>query len=166
MPTRNIQDGVLTIKDGAVTPASITVALEDSGLRWSEQSPVKEIDDREVLSHLRPGKQQSVRMRLSLKFTEFIKQTGGSDPTLYEAITHIGAAASWTSANDDNGDVYTTQWEFLIVSPDSTEDDELITFSKVAVTVRDFQEGSDYNTLELEAIDYETKPAVTKQAKA
>jgi hypothetical protein len=166
MPTRNIQDGILTIKDGAGTPASVVVTLEDSGLRWTEQSPVKEIDDREVLSHMRPGKQQSVRLRLSLKFVEFIKQTGGSDPTFYEAVMRMGAAAAWTSTNDDNGDVYTTTWEFLIVSPDPTEDDELITFAKVAVVSRDFQEGSDYNTLEAEAIDYETKPAIAKQVKS
>ncbi len=161
--TKNIRDGVLKIQDGDSN--EIEVKLVDSGLSFTTHDNKVHVLDRGVLDHMRPGDEQAVDVNLNLKFTQFISHDDGEDVTPYEAITNTGNAADWVSTNDDGGDVYTVTLEFTISNPDSTKQDEVITFAKCAFeTPADFGEGADYSTLVVSGKDFETAPTIEKAA--
>ena len=158
MPTRNLRDGTLVIRDGAGTPNSTTVPLHDEALTWIEASPVVNVLDRGTLSHMRPGPESPVTGEFTAKFKRF--ETAAGDPSPYEAITRTGAAAAWTSTNDDGGDVYTVELVFTIADPDGGSD-EVVTFAKVCPLRITFQQGDQYDTLTVVLQDFETAPDVS-----
>ena len=160
--TKNLQDGELVVNDNVAE--TITVALDVGDLRFTEHRAVKQIDDRETLSHMRKGPEAPVDVSVSAKFVEMIKQTGASDPTLREALLGIGAAAAWVSTGGDSCDVHCVELVFTIVSCTTGEDYETITFAKFHAETVEFSEGSDYNVISVSGIDYETSPSVAKTA--
>lgn len=162
MPVRNLRDGELVIKDNGGAN-SLTVALDEGDLSWSETHNVVNVLDRGDLSHVRVGDQAPVAGSFTLKFVEFLSSGSGSGPTPYEGLTQTGAASEWTSTNDDNGDVYTVQVEFTISNPDSAGSDEKLTFAKVCPTSIEFREGDEYDTLSVEFQDFEVQPTIAKQ---
>lgn len=162
MPTRNIRDGVLKIKDGDTE--EIEIKLVDSGLTWTEHDNKIYVLDRGVLDHMRQGDEQPVDIALNLKFVELIAHDSQA-PTPYEAVKAVGAAASWVSTNDDGGGVYTTNLEFTISNPDPSAQDELITFAKFTPeTPADFGEGDEHNTLVISGKAFITAPSAEKLA--
>ena len=162
MPTRNLRDGQLAINDGSPSPNTITLALDEGDLVWTERSRVVNVLDRGDLSHMRQGDEQPVTGRFTLKFVEFISSGAPADPTPYEVLNRIGAAASWTSTNDDNGDVYTLELVFTITNPDPSGSDETVTFAKLCPARIELSEGDEYDTLSVEFQDFETAPTIAK----
>jgi len=156
MPTRNLRDGSLAIRDGS--PNSTTVALHDGALTWIEANPVVNVLDRGTLSHMRPGPESPVTGEFTAKFKSF--ETAAGDASPYEAITRRGAAAAWTSTNDDGGDVYAAELVFTIVDPDGGAS-EVVTFAKACPLRVTFQQGDPYDTLTVAFQDFETAPAVS-----
>ena len=63
--TRNLRDGQLVISDGAGSPTSLTLTLDNGDLEWTEPEEEVEIKDRGVLDHVRPGDQQSLYPQLN-----------------------------------------------------------------------------------------------------
>lgn len=160
MPTRNLRDGELVIRDGSQSPNTITLTLHDGDLSWTRTSPVVNVLDRGDLSHMRRREQEPVTGRFTLKFVEFVSSGAPADPSPYEALHQIGAAAGWTSTNDDNGDVYTLELVFTISNPDPSGGDETVTFAKLCPTEVQFHEGDECNTLRVDFQDFETSPTI------
>lgn len=160
--TKNLRDATMKIEDGAGTPNSITLALEEGDLSYAIKQNVINVLDRGSLSHQREGDEEPVTGSFTVKYVELIKQTASSNPTPYEALTQTGAAASWTSTNTDGGGVYNTSIILEINDPDATNQDERTTLSKVRATSIDFSEGDEYNTLAFEFQAFVTKPTVAK----
>jgi len=145
--TKNLRDGELVVKDGAGTPASITLALDEGDLRITEYEDTIKVLDRGTLSHERMGDERPVEFSFTAKYVELMKQTGASDPTLYEALRKIGGASGWTSTQTDGGDVYTVTMVFTITSPTGGEENETITLSLAHAEQIEFSEGDEYNTV-------------------
>lgn len=161
--TKNLRDGELVVKDGTTPTANdITVALDEGDLGIDETLNTVNVLDRGSLDHMRQGDEEPVRVTFTLKFVEYLKQSGDSDPSVYEVLTQQGGAAAWASTNDDGGDVFTLTLEFTIASPTSGDQDETITLTKFHPTSISFKEGDEYNTLGVEGEAFITRPSVAK----
>ena len=73
--TRNLRDAELVIKDGAGSPASLTVILDEGDLSWTETDDTKQIKDRGVLHHTRPGDQMACELSFTAKWTQLINDS-------------------------------------------------------------------------------------------
>ena len=160
MVTKNLRDGLIKLQDNAA--ANETTLILDSGdLNYTENpNPVINVLDRGDLSHMRQGDEVPVTLSFSVKFTELISQ-GSTPVTLREALLLVEGASAWTSSNDDGGDVSTIDIEFLILSPTSGEQNELLTFTKVHGSL-EFAEGDEFNTLSFEGEAFITSPTIAK----
>ena len=158
---KNLTDGTIKLQDGSGTPNSVTIAVEEGDLTFSNKQNVDNILDRGSLSHMREGEEEPVTGSFSVHFIQLIKAGGDSDPELQEIASFTGAAASWVSTNDDNGDVKTIDLLFEIVNPDSGLENERITFTKVRFLSWDLEEGRP-NKLSVEFQAFITRPAIAK----
>lgn len=156
--TRNLRDCRLRILDGAGTPATKEVTLLEGNLSWSESDPIIEIKDRGALLHLRKGDEMSIAGSVSTKYDEIYLASGG---TVYQFVNKLGPYSSLVGTRDADGDVFTLDWEFYFADPTGGTG-ELIKFSDVATTVKDFSEGAEYNTLGFTFVSFATKPALSK----
>ena len=162
MPTRNLRDGQLVIKDGGQSPQSVTVALDDGDLEWVETRTPVGVKDRGTLSHLRNGDQVPVFGRFTARFREFVTTGSGGDVSPYEALTQSGEASDWESTNADGGGVYTVELELTIANPQSGGSAERVTFSKVALERITFRQGDPYDALAVRFQDFEVTPTIVK----
>lgn len=160
--TRNLRDGALVIKDGSGTPKSLTLLLDEGDLSWTETLDTKEISDRGVLDHTRPGNEVSCQMDFSVKWTQLISKTvsSGQDYVVYEFLNNIGGGLTSTSGT---GQQFTTKHEFTVADPAGVRG-ELITFAKVFKNTLTLGEGDEYNTIRFSGRDFETKPVITRSA--
>ena len=160
MVTKNLRDGMIKIQDSGASN-EVMLVLDSGDLNFTENpNPVINVLDRGDLSHMRQGDEVPVTLSFSVKFTEFMSQ--GSNPvTLREALLMVEAASAWTSSNDDGGDVDTIDIEFLILSPTSGDQNELLTFTKVHGTL-EFAEGDEFNTLSFEGEAFMVSPTIEK----
>lgn len=154
MPIRNLRDGTLVIKDGAATPASITVTLEEGNLRWTERSPAHIIKDRGVLDHARKAPDEPVDWEFTLMFQSLSKH---ATTTEYDALTKTGGAAAWTS-DEPTSDVYAVTLEFTIADPASGS--EVITFARAIPEEISFEEGDEFDRLTARGRAVITRPSV------
>lgn len=163
--TKNFRDGVLTVYDGTLpTPNELTSILDEGNLSWSSVQNVTTILDRGRLSHMRKGNEEPVSISFTIKYVELIKQEYESTPTLYEVLKFINGASGWQSSNTDEcSDVKTLTLKFRIKTPCPTDKDEVITFRKFYQTNISFDEGEEYDTLQVEAMAFVTDPEVTKE---
>ena len=63
---RNLRDGTITIKDNVAE--TLTVICEEGDLSWSETHDVKQIKDRNRLSHMREGEEEPVALAFSIHY--------------------------------------------------------------------------------------------------
>ena len=158
--TKNLRDSTIVMNDNVAE--TITLAIEEGDLAYTEADGVVRVLDRGDLSHMRQGDEAAVEGSMSMKYVEFIKQTGAVNPTAYEALSQTGGAAAWVSTNADGGDVYTLEMVVTIVSPTTGEDDETITFAFLHAENIEFNEGDEYNTLSFTFLDWEVRPSYAK----
>lgn len=146
MPTtRNLRDGTLTIRDGAATPATATVDLDEGNLSYTERRPGIAVRDRGVLDHWREGDEQPSELSFTMKFQSFSQHAA---PTPYNALTQTGGAASWISDSNANSDVYTVELQFVLADVNSVfSGSETLTFAEFKPEEIAFAEGDEYNTL-------------------
>lgn len=133
---RNLNDGVLKVKDGSATPKSLTVALDQGELKWERKTAVQPIYDRKTIKGQRRGRDQIVDISFRVAYDFIAGDTSGTTPSLSEVLHGDGLAATlgWTSKDKTNSD-YVVDLEFTITAPSgSGEKNEVITFSKFAVT--------------------------------
>lgn len=158
--TRNLRDGVLVINDGGGSPETLTIAVDEGDIRIEEVSNAVEVLDRGVLDHVREGDQEPVTVEFSLKFQEFIADTGAASPTPYEALRKIGNASAWASTRGV-GEKYCLNLIFTIASPAGAPN-EVVTLADFYHTRIAFAEGADYNTLSVSGRAWITTPSVAK----
>lgn len=156
--TRNLRDGVITIKDGAGTPNSLTVALDMGDLKFDEKRNYIQVLDRGVLDHVRAGDEEAVPLSFSAKINRFGVASG--TPTIRDALTKLGGAAGWTSTGSSH-EPYCTTIVFQINDPASGgTDHEVLTFSKFFVETITYEEGDEFNTVSVSGFSFATKPTV------
>lgn len=161
--TRNLRDGELVVKDGNSTPNSVTLVLDNGDLRATINYDTKEIKDRGVLHHTRPGDQQSGDISYSLKWVQLIGDTvtGSSDPAqYYELITN---RHSTYKSTDACGSAFTTKHEFTVASPCGTSGNgEKITFLRVYPVSVELGEGDEFNTISFTGKNFEVAPLIER----
>lgn len=160
--TRNLRDGALVIKDGSGTPKSLTLLLDEGDLSWTETLDTKEISDRGVLDHTRPGSDVSCQMEFSTKWTQLIQKTVSStlDYVVYEFLNNVGGGLTSTSGT---GQQFTLKHEFTVSDPVGLRG-ELITFAKVFMNTLTLGEGDEYNTIRFSGREFAKKPVITRSA--
>lgn len=161
---KNLRDGIIRIFDGTTgTRNEIEIVCDAGDLTFTPPTyrKAKVIMDRGTRSHLRGDAQDpSTSGSFTVQFKEFLKQD--SNPiTPYEALAKKGGAAAWVSTNDDGGGVDTIGIEFEIVTPTSTEQNEIITFSKCFNIKIEFSEADEANTLKV-SFEHFGEPAIAK----
>jgi len=165
--TKNLRDGVLVIYDGATPAEEITVVCDDGDLTFTPavDNPGIAVMDRGSLDHLRPGDEGVTEGSFTVKFKEFLSQD--SNPvTPWEALRMEEGASDWVTTNDDGGGVQTVGLEFTVVTPTSTEVDEVVTFAKCYDIEVEFAEGDEYDTMKVSFKDFETCPTIAKASEA
>lgn len=160
--SKDLSDGTIKLEDGTTPTAnSLTVAIEDGDLNYTIARPKYNILDRGSLSHQRLADEVPVSGSFSFIWVQSIKATGDSAPEIMEVMQFSGAAAAWVTTNTDRGNVKTLSLKFEVVNPDSTLDDERITFSRVHFTNLKFSEGRP-NKVSCDFEAFQTAPAVAK----
>lgn len=163
--TKNYRDGVLKLQDGtSYTPNEITIPFVNANLTWSQKDEKLQVKDRGALSHLREGDEEAIEGSFSCKFEEFYSDTdSGETPSAYEAFNQLNEASAWVSTNDDGGEVYTLTMIFEVTNPNSTADDERVTFEKVYITSCDWADQEDPSSeITFNFISFTVKPTVVK----
>lgn len=159
---KDLADGTITLMDGTTpTPNSVVFAIEEGNLSFQVQQPKYNILDRGSLSHQRLADEVPVTGSVSIYYVQALKQSGDTTPEVYEAVQFIGAAASWVSTNDDNGDVKNLDMKYEIVNPDSTLESERITFQKTHFSNISVEEGRP-NKISFDFEAFVTKPDIAK----
>jgi len=163
MLTRNLRDGELTIKDGATTPLTLTVLLDEGDLSWTQKQQTIEIKDRGSIAagHLRKGDDESVSLSFTAKWTQLISRANdNADPlALYETLMFL-PAANLTSTSQP-GEQQTLTLEFTVLDPAGNAS-EKITFEKVYRVALSMSEGDDANLFRYTARAFQTQPGVVR----
>jgi len=162
---RNLRDGQLVVSDGTGTPETLTLALDNGDLSWSEPENDVQILDRGVLDHVRDGDEAPIELSFSAMWTNLVNATeaggsAGSANQLYEMINDSGGStyASVGSA----GHKYQLKYAFTVTDPSTSSNTELIAFNKVYKQSLECSEGDDANTISFSGIDFETSPTITQ----
>lgn len=159
MNVRNMRDGILKIQDGTNgTPNEITVLYADGDLKWTITRNVQQIMDRGSLGQLKKGNDEPVTGSFTKKYDQVIARSSDANPSVYEAITGSGSAASWASTSNYCG-VYTCRLIFEIYDSCRGET-EKITFEKCHFGKIDFSEEEEVNKQAFEFMDWENEPTV------
>lgn len=158
--TRNLRDGQIVISDGAGTPSTLTALLTNGDLEWSEPRDTKEIKDRGILSHTRPGDQQTCPLSVSTMWTQLIGKSvsAATANVLYDLVNNL--AGTYTSTGC-TGEQFTLSWAFTVTDPAATRS-ELITFGKVYKTNLSCKEGDQTNTLSFSGTHFGAAPVVSR----
>ena len=158
--TKNLRDGTIRILDGSTPPKVCEVVCDDGNLKFTITGPqAKEILDRGVLSHLRPGDEVPLDWSFGVKFRDFISQRAGT-VSPYEVLLHVGAADAWVSTNDDGGGVFTLDLEFLIATPTDGERGQAVVIRKCYNIKSEFAEAGENDTLAFSGKAFVTAPDI------
>ena len=158
--TRNLRDGQIIIKDGAGTPTSITLALDNGDLSWTVALNTIQVLDRGTLDHTRPGDDATSDLSYSAMLTQLADATTGNGSVyqFYEMVTDGGATLTSTSGS---GEQFTLKHEFEITDPQGSNN-ERVTFDRVYMTDVSVSEGDDADTVSFSGVNFRTKPDVTR----
>ena len=166
--TRNLQDGVLYIQDGDDPVNSLEVTLDsgDLAVEWGVDDILT--DDRGVMDHFRPAKQEPIKVSFTAKQTKIAADDtskGGTDtaPTPDQALDQEGLAAGWVSTGK-TGESYLVTLVFKIANPDSAGRREVITIPYFRRGPVKFAEGEENNTLDFSGLSRAAKPTFSWEA--
>ena len=147
---RNLTHGQLTIKDGATTPLTLIVPVEQGNFEFTVRRAANVFFNRGVIAGMTPGIPEPMQLTFGLKFQEWLgNTTTGSDPSPVDALTQVGNATAWTSTLACGP--YTVDLEFLMADPctatsESTQNETLTFVDFHADEIR-FVEGEEFNEL-------------------
>ena len=159
MSLRNFRDGTLKIQDGTSgTPNEITVLYADGNLKFDVTEEVKQIFDRGSLAELKKGNDVPVTGSFSKKYDQIIARDTDAAPSVFEAVTGTGKAASWVSTSTFCG-LYTCRLIFEIYDACKGET-EKITFEKCHFGKKSFEEAEEVNKQSYEFTDFEDMPTM------
>lgn len=156
--TRNLRDGEITVKDGAGTPNTVVLTLEEGDLSWTRRRNYVQVLDRGTLDHVRAGDQEAVTLSFSVKIDRVSEPT--SPVTLYNALTKTGAAAAWVSVAASH-EPYAVKIEFRAIDPAGGSDHETIAFNKFFPEELTMDEGEEYNTVSASGFAFIVDPTFT-----
>ncbi|WP_437206446.1 hypothetical protein [Planctomicrobium sp. SH664] len=161
--TRNLRDGELKIKDGAESPATLTVLLDEGDLSWTQRTQTIEVKDRGSISagHTRKGDEESVSLTFTAKWTQLVgKANSSGDPLqLYEMLTfQSGAGVVSTSSA---GEQQTLTLEFTVIDPAGVAS-EKVTFAKVYRESLTLSEGDDANLIAFTGKAFQIAPTISR----
>lgn len=168
--TRNLRDGVLTIKDETGTPLECELVLDEGDLSIEINQSAFEVQDRGSMDHVRAGDDQPMRVSFSMKYVSLGETYGAETYNPYEFLTGTGgASAVVTTAQTggnydlvDGGDVELYQLYFTINDPEVDNSGvETIEIPNFHVERISFQEGDEYSRLSVEGLSYQKKPIIS-----
>ncbi len=156
--TKNLRDGIITIKDGAGSPNTLEIILDTGDLNFTVAQEHIVVLDRGKLDHMRPGDEVAVAFTFSAKFVEWSGRTGSAgDVSVKDALKKEGNAAGWESTTDC--DVYSVDLEFKIQNPCPGNESETLVFADAVCDNVVFAEGDEFNTLSFTGKALITSPA-------
>lgn len=148
MPARNLNHGSLVIKDGAGSPASLTVPIMEGDLEWEEANESHAISNRGTLKEFTIGQETPVTVKFTITFERWQGKPAGT-PSVIDALMKRGNAATWTSTGAGNSlkqnAPFTTLLEFTLADPEGSGGgyNEVISLNHFACDRRSFKEGAD-----------------------
>ncbi|MFV0445871.1 MAG: hypothetical protein ACK5Q5_20020 [Planctomycetaceae bacterium] len=161
--TRNLRDGELVILDGAATPKSLTILLDEGDLTWTQRQKTIEIKDRGSITagHTRPGDDESVSLSFTARWTQLLSRSvNSSDPlALYETL--MFAEDAGVVSTSQAGEQQTLTLQFTVLDPAGIAS-ERITFEKVYRESLTMSEGNDSNSIAFSGKAFQTAPTVTR----
>lgn len=146
---KTYRDGSIQIKDDPSGGNSITLTIEEGDLSVTETRNVNVIMDRGGMQGVRKGDDVPIEWSLSLKFTEAIKQTAASDPSVREAVLGVGAAAAWVSTTNNQSDVFTFDLDWTVTTPKAADSDERVSLEDAWIESVAISEDAEANKIEL-----------------
>jgi len=160
MPVRSLKDAILTIKDGAGSPAAIIVTLDNGDLAFTIHQPANIISDRGVLDHARKGNEQPMDASFSVQHSGIPagNVTTGT-VSLYEMLTKSGGASGYTSA-EDNSDVWAVTLVFAVTDPAGASN-ETITIDRFIPEEVSYAEGDPSTIVSCSGRACITAPAIS-----
>jgi hypothetical protein len=161
--TRNLRDGELVIKDGAATPQSLTLLLDEGDLTWTQRTNTIEVKDRGLIAagHTRKGDDESVSLSFTAKWTQLIGRSADpADPLqLYEFL--MFASGTDVVSTSAPGEQDTLRFEFTIHDPAGAASEKVV-FAKVYRESLTMSEGNEFNLIAFTGRDFETAPTVSR----
>jgi len=159
---RNLRYGQLVVKDGAGSPASLTLVLDEGDLSWTEKDDVAVIYDRQTIMYGIPKKDQPCELKFSTKWTQLIGKSHSSTYAIefYEMVNNLDS--TFTSVGTC-GEVFQLKYEFTVTSPcGSTGNSEKVTFNRVFKTSLELGENEEANKISFSGTSLEVRPTITR----
>lgn len=91
--TLDLKEGTIYFLDGATTPATLEVHLDDGNLQYTRRRNIEYKKDRGLLDHTREGDQEPMDVSLECRFNA-LKSQSGNPITLTEFLEREGAGSS------------------------------------------------------------------------
>lgn len=146
MSIRNLTHAALTIKDGGAN--ELTIPIEEGNIQFTERREAIVVLNRGVIASMAEGMEEAMTVSFSIKFEEWTGGTtsSGVDPSPVDALKKRGNASGWTSSLLCGP--YCVDLEFAITAPSGCgEQDETLTFSDFHADEIQFQEGEEYDII-------------------
>lgn len=160
--TRNLRDGEVIIKDGTGSPKSLTLILDEGDLKFDVPTNTIEVKDRGSIAdgHTRKGDEEAQPISYTVKMRELLGKSisAGESYAFYEFINNHGSLLTSTS---QVGEQFTLSHQFTVVDPQGART-EKITFGKVYKRSMNVAEGSDYNTISYDGVNFQAEPAIVR----
>ena len=146
MAVRNLTHGSLKIK-GGTSGQELTIPIEEGNVRFTVRREARVIMNRGTIQEFSEGDEEPMAVSFGIKFEEWRgKTTSGANPSPPDALRKKGNASSWTSVQTCGP--YMVDLEFTMTAPCTTGDqDEVLTFPNFHADEVSFEEGQDYNML-------------------
>ncbi len=163
--TRNLTHGSISLADGAGTPNTLAVALDNGDLNFTRTKTHVTVSQRGVLDHQSRGMETPVQISFSIPFSQFGSKTtqaigpGGAvtDYSVKDFLLNIGIG-TLTSTNGRN-DVFSVDAIFTIADPAITGDEnEILTFTDLVIDDVSFAESEEFDGLTFTGTALLTEP--------
>ena len=165
--TRNLTHATLTIRDGAGSPHTLVVPIEEGDLQWTQNpNPSVMVMNRGNMSHRTQQPQVPVRGRFTIKFVEYRgKSLSGASPSPLDAMLKQNNASSWTSTETCGPYCFDLIWDLVNpcagASPAVDQAEQLV-FADCCLLPHTIREAVDYDRIEVEFEAKITQPTSTR----
>ena len=158
---RTFRDGVLKIKGGG-SGEELTIPIDMGDLEWEESEPSVVIKNRGAIHSLARGEEEAMTVRFSMVYTEWEGEgTTGAAASPVDALKKRGNASTWSTTATNSCGPYAVDLELTITNPDSTGQDETITFPGFHADRIRAREGMP-NEIEVEGVCPVAKPTIVR----
>lgn len=153
----DLKNCTVTLEDGASTPNTLDLKIDEGNITWSEKRNITAKKDRGILDYMKEGDQEACEVKLECRFAALTSSSG--DPvTPYEFIK--GQGSNYVSTSPECSATAIN----IIVTVDqdcgTSVEDEIIVFSDFTYTQidGDFKAG----TLSVSGLCLEVGPSSTR----